>query len=61
MPRRACASGCPASKKDIDADAKVCWSDTRIGMGLQFERVDAADQTAIDEFVDAHFFQPRKV
>jgi uncharacterized protein (TIGR02266 family) len=50
----------PGSKKDIDADAKVCWSNTRVGMGLQFERVDAADQAAIDEFVDAHFFQPRK-
>jgi hypothetical protein len=50
----------PGSKKDIDADAMVCWSNTRVGMGLQFERVDPADQVAIDEFVDAHFFQPRK-
>jgi uncharacterized protein (TIGR02266 family) len=50
----------PGSKKDIDADAKVCWSSTRAGMGLQFERVDPADQQAIDDFVDAHFFQPRK-
>ena len=50
----------PAAKKDIDADARVCWCDTRIGMGLQFERVDAADQKAIDEFVDSNFFQPRK-
>lgn len=51
----------PGSKKDIDADAQVCWSDTRVGMGLQFERVSAPDQAAIDEFVDAHFFRPRKV
>jgi hypothetical protein len=29
-------------------------------MGLQFDRVDPADQAAIDEFVDSHFFQPRK-
>jgi len=50
----------PESKKDIDADAKVSWSDTRVGMGLQFERVDTVDQAAIDEFVDSHFFQPRK-
>ncbi len=50
----------PASKKDIDADARVCWCDTRIGMGLQFDRVDAADQTAIDEFVDSTLFHPRK-
>ena len=50
----------PGSKKDIDAEAVVCWSDTRVGMGLQFERVDEADQKAIDDFVDAHFFQPRR-
>jgi uncharacterized protein (TIGR02266 family) len=50
----------PAAKKDIDADARVCWCDTRVGMGLQFERVDAADQKAIDSFVDANFFQPRR-
>lgn len=50
----------PASKTDIDAEARVCWCDTRLGMGLQFERVDASDQKAIDEFVDANFFHPRK-
>jgi uncharacterized protein (TIGR02266 family) len=50
----------PGSKKDIDADAKVSWSDTHVGMGLEFERVDAEDQAAIDDFVDAHFFQPRQ-
>jgi uncharacterized protein (TIGR02266 family) len=48
------------SKREIDAEAKVVWSDKRAGMGLQFERVDPADQTAIDEFVDAHFFNSRK-
>ncbi len=50
----------PGSKKDIEADAKVCWSDTRVGMGLQFERVSDADQSDINDFVDAHFFRPRK-
>jgi uncharacterized protein (TIGR02266 family) len=50
----------PGSKQDIDAEAKVSWSDTRVGMGLQFEKVDVADQAAIDTFVDAHFFQPRQ-
>ncbi len=50
----------PGSKVDIDADARVCWSDQRVGMGLQFERVDAGHQAAIDDFVDAHFFQARK-
>jgi hypothetical protein len=29
-------------------------------MGLQFVRVESADQAAIDDFVEAHFFQPRK-
>jgi hypothetical protein len=29
-------------------------------MGLQFEKVDAADQVTIDDFVDAHFFSNRK-
>jgi len=32
-----------------------------VGMGLQFEKVDPADQAAIDEFVDQHFFTNRKV
>ena len=50
----------PGSKKDIDADAHVRWSDNRVGMGLQFDRVDPVDQAAIDEFVDSHFFQSRK-
>ena len=50
----------PGSKRDIDADARVCWSDQRTGMGLEFERVEGDDQTSIDDFVDAHFFQPRK-
>ena len=50
----------PGSKRDIEADSRVAWSDRRIGMGLQFERVGAADQTAIDEFVDQHFFSNRK-
>jgi uncharacterized protein (TIGR02266 family) len=50
----------PGSKRDIDADARVAWSDRRVGMGLQFEKVETVDQTAIDEFVDAHFFTYRK-
>jgi uncharacterized protein (TIGR02266 family) len=50
----------PGGKKDIDAEARVAWADRRVGMGLQFEKVEAGDQTAIDEFVDAHFFTNRK-
>ncbi len=50
----------PGSKRDIDAEGRVAWSDRRHGMGLQFEKVEPQDQAAIDEFVDAHFFSSRK-
>lgn len=50
----------PGSRRDLDAEARVSWSDQRTGMGLQFETVDPAEQASIDDFVDAHFFQPRK-
>jgi uncharacterized protein (TIGR02266 family) len=50
----------PGSKKDIDAEARVAWTDRRVGMGMQFEKVEPADQAAIDDFVDAHFFSNRK-
>ena len=44
----------PGSALDIEALCRVAWSDPRVGMGLQFERVDPADQTAIDDYVDRH-------
>ena len=50
----------PGSKRDIEAESRVAWSDRRVGMGLQFEKVDPNDQAAIDEFVDQHFFMNRK-
>jgi uncharacterized protein (TIGR02266 family) len=50
----------PGSPEDIAIDAKVCWSNTRVGMGLQFEDVPTPEQTVVNDFVDAHFFQPRK-
>jgi uncharacterized protein (TIGR02266 family) len=50
----------PGSRRDIDADGHVAWSDRRVGMGMQFEKVDAANQAVIDTFVDAHFFSNRK-
>lgn len=49
----------PGSKKDVDADARVVWSDRRVGMGVQFERIDPADQLPLDDFVDSHFFGDR--
>jgi uncharacterized protein (TIGR02266 family) len=42
----------PNSKRDVDAEARVTWSDRRTGMGLQFERIEPTEQTAIDAFVD---------
>src|SRR5262245_23926089 len=50
----------PGSKKEIDAEGRVAWSDRRHGMGMQFEKVEPADQDAINEFVDSHFFSSRK-
>ena len=50
----------PGSKRDIEGESRVAWSDRRVGMGLQFEKVEPADQAAIDEFVDQHFFTNRK-
>jgi CheY-like chemotaxis protein len=50
----------PGSKRDLDAEGRVAWSDRHVGMGIQFDIVDPANQTIIDNFVDAHFFSNRK-
>ena len=50
----------PGSQRDIDTDGRVAWSDRRVGMGVQFEQVDAAGQLLIDHFVDAHVVPYRK-
>ena len=50
----------PGGKRELDVEARVAWCDRRTGMGLQFERVEGPDQEAIDEFVDAHFFNNRR-
>src|SRR6266513_4181826 len=50
----------PGSKRDIDAEGRIAWADRRIGMGIQFEKVEPANQAVIDTFVDAHFFSNRK-
>jgi uncharacterized protein (TIGR02266 family) len=49
----------PGARREVEADARVAWSDRRIGMGLQFERLDPVDQGSIDEFVDGHFFNAK--
>jgi uncharacterized protein (TIGR02266 family) len=50
----------PGGKADMDIDARVAWTDRRVGMGLQFERVSPPDQHAINDFVDTHFFTNRR-
>lgn len=50
----------PGSARDVEASGRVVWSEGRVGMGLQFETVEPASQTVIDNFVDAHFFSNRK-
>src|SRR6266496_1888662 len=50
----------PGSKRDIDVEGSVAWSDRRVGMGVHFERVEPASQALVDNFVDAHFFTNRK-
>ena len=42
----------PATERAVAARSRVVWSDRRRGMGLRFERVDSADQAAMDDFVD---------
>jgi uncharacterized protein (TIGR02266 family) len=50
----------PGTKKEVDAEARIAWTDRRVGMGLEFTRVEADDQVLIAEFVQAHFFSNRK-
>jgi hypothetical protein len=48
----------PGAKREIEAEAAVTWCDHRIGMGLEFQRLEAADHGSVAEFVDGHFFAP---
>ena len=50
----------PGAKRELETEGVVCWSDERAGMGLRFTSVKPADQTAVDEFVNAHFFRSAK-
>lgn len=50
----------PGGKREADVEARVAWADQRVGMGLQFTRVEPEAQVAIDEFVQGHFFSNRK-
>lgn len=50
----------PGGKKEIDAEARVAWSDRRVGMGVQFTSIDPPAQASIDHYVQTHFFSNRK-
>ena len=50
----------PSGARDIDAEAKVAWTDCRLGMGVQFTRIDSTSQQSIADFVRSHFFSNRK-
>ena len=43
----------PGHSGDIAASGRVAWSDRKVGMGVQFERLDEGDQTIIEAFVDS--------
>ena len=44
----------PGMQDDIATAGRVAWSDRRVGMGIQFETMEASGQTLIDQFVDSH-------
>jgi uncharacterized protein (TIGR02266 family) len=50
----------PGGQRDLDVESRVAWSDRRVGMGIQFERVAPAVHHAVDTFVDGHFFTNRR-
>jgi uncharacterized protein (TIGR02266 family) len=50
----------PASKREIEAEAAVSWSDQRSGMGLQFVSLGPEDQSELDDYIDRHCFSNRK-
>jgi uncharacterized protein (TIGR02266 family) len=44
----------PGGPGDIDAIGRVAWSDRKVGMGVQFDRISTEDQDQVDKFVDSH-------
>jgi uncharacterized protein (TIGR02266 family) len=50
----------PGSKREIDTEVVVAWSDARAGMGLQFLALHHEEQAELDAFVDRSFFSNRK-
>jgi two-component system chemotaxis response regulator CheY len=50
----------PGGRSEIDASAMVAWSSQNAGMGIRFTKVDPSSQSAIDDYVQSHFFSNRK-
>ena len=50
----------PGTKRDVDTEARIAWTDRRVGMGLQFTGPSAQDQALIDDYIQSHFFSNRK-
>ena len=50
----------PGAKQDVDTEARIAWTDRRVGMGLQFAGLSSEDQQQIDDYIQAHFFSNRK-
>ena len=42
----------PGTSHNINAEARVAWSDRRGSMGLQFEKISPVDQSLINDFID---------
>ena len=45
---------------EIETSANAVWSDGRVGMGLEFADLATWQRTAIDSYVQEHFFSYRK-
>lgn len=51
----------PGSRREVEVEGVVCWSVAKAGIGMQFTKVKASDQSMIDTFVEAHFFRSVKI
>jgi uncharacterized protein (TIGR02266 family) len=43
----------PGESSDLSAYARVIWSDRRVGMGVQFEKLNADAQAILEDFLKA--------
>jgi len=50
----------PKAGHETEAEARVAWADRRVGMGLEFTRIEASDQALVNAYVGAHFYSNRK-